>query len=992
MDGNSKITNRSTPEELDALVLEKGRLLLNAIHTAELSRGASVSWLDQLLQQFMGDDVFRVNALRFIDVLPTLKNDQELVAHLQEYFPAQNFPLPGMAKWGLKLGSGKLGAPLIAGAVRKSVEMMGKRFLGGASAKEVLKTVTGLRQRGLCCSLDLLGEESVSEAEADEYLQRYLDLLDSLVPELAVWEQKDILDSVSERTAPRLNLSVKLSSLYSQITPRDFEGGVEAINVRLRPLLLKAREKGVFITVDMEHYDFKDVILGAFKKILMEEAFQDWADIGIALQAYLKDTEQDLTQLAGWAKERGTPVTVRLVRGAYWDQECIVAGREEWPVPVWRHKAQTDANYERCLNLLMSNHPHLEAAVATHNVRSMAVAMVMAEQHGIEPGQFEFQVLYGMGQDLADAIAAMGHRMRVYTPFGELLPGMAYLVRRLLENSSSQSFSRMMDTEQETGDELLSPPPAVENVDDEPVAMGFCGEPVYRFVNANERQDFAKAIEQVRSELGRTYPLIIGGEERETGDVIASLNPAHPDEVVGQVASAGEAEAEAAQNAAEQAFQSWSVLPATDRAGYLRKAAEALRQQRNYFAAIEVFEAGKPWAEADGDITEAIDFLEYYAQEAERLSPPSRFDLPGELNSMFYRPRGVGVIIPPWNFPLAILVGMLSAAIVTGNTVILKPSSQTPVVAALFVQLLHKLGLPAGVVNFLPGPGRAVGEYLVQHPRVHFIAFTGSQDVGMRIAQLASQLVPGQQHVKHVIAEMGGKNAIIVDQDADPDDAVRGVLASAFGFSGQKCSACSRVILVGKENESFIERLVTAARSLRVGLPEEPGTFMGPVIEAAARERMQQMIAQGKKDAKLALEMDCAHLGDGYFIGPTIFTDVSPDSLLATEEIFGPVLAVINAPNFEQALILANATCYALTGGVYSRSPAHLELAKRGFQVGNLYLNRKITGARVGHQPFGGFKLSGMGTKAGGPDYLHQFLEPRTVTENTLRKGYAPES
>ncbi|MFC1602483.1 L-glutamate gamma-semialdehyde dehydrogenase [Pseudomonadota bacterium] len=992
MGGHEKITNRLTPEELDALILRKGRVLLNAIHTAELSRDANTSWLDQLLRQFMGDDAFRVNALRFIDVLPTLHNDKELVAHLQEYFPAQEFPLPGMAKWGLKLGSGKLGASLIAGAVRKSVEVMGKRFLGGASAPEVLKTVTELRQRGLCCSLDLLGEESVSEAEADEYLQRYLDLLDSLVPELAAWEHKDILDKVSGRAAPRLNLSVKLSSLYSQITPRDFDGGVEAISVRLRPLLLKAREKGVFITVDMEHYDFKDVILGAFKTILMEEAFRDWADIGIALQAYLKDTEQDLAQLADWAKERGTPVTVRLVRGAYWDQECIVAGREEWPVPVWRHKAQTDANYERCLNLLMSNHPHLEAAVATHNLRSMAVAMATAEKCGIEPGQFEFQVLYGMGQDLADAIAAMGHRMRVYTPFGELLPGMAYLVRRLLENSSSQSFSRMMDAEQQGGDELLAAPPAIENVDDQPTEIGFGSEPVYRFVAPKEREGFAKAIEQVRTELGRTYPLIIGGEQRETGQVIVSVNPARPDEMVGQVASAGEAEAEAAQNAAETAFPQWSARPASERADYLRKAADALRQQRDYFAAIEVFEAGKPWAEADGDITEAIDFLEYYAQEAERLASPSRFDLPGELNSMFYRPRGVGVVIPPWNFPLAILVGMLSAAIVTGNTVILKPSSQTPVVAALFVQLLHKVGLPAGVVNFLPGPGRAVGEYLVQHPRVHFIAFTGSQDVGMRIAQLAAQLVPGQQHVKHVIAEMGGKNAIIVDQDADPDDAVRGVLASAFGFSGQKCSACSRVILVGEENDLFIERLLTAARSLRVGNPEEPGTFMGPVIETAARDRMRQMITQGKQDAKLALEIDCAHLGDGYFIGPTIFTGVSPDSSLATEEIFGPVLAVMNAPDFEQALVLANGTRYALTGGVYSRSPKHLEQAKTRFQVGNLYLNRKITGARVGHQPFGGFKLSGMGTKAGGPDYLHQFLEPRTVTENTLRKGYAPES
>ncbi len=838
----------------------------------------------------------------------------------------------------------------------------------------------------------MLGEESVSETEADEYLQCYLELLDSLVPELAVWEQNNILDVVSGRTAPRLNLSIKLSSLYSQITPRDFDGSVEAISARLRPLLLKAREKGVFITVDMEHYDFKDVILGVFKTILMEEAFCDWADIGIALQAYLKDTEQDLTQLAEWAKERGTPVTVRLVRGAYWDQECIVAGREEWPVPVWRHKSQTDANYERCLNLLISNHPYLEAAVATHNVRSMAVAMVLAEQHGIEPGQFEFQVLYGMGQDLADAVAAMGYRMRVYTPFGELLPGMAYLVRRLLENSSSQSFSRMMDAEQQMGDELLAAPDIRSEADEKEPVAGFCSEPIYRFVDPKEREGFAKAIEQVRSELGRAYPLIIGGQERETSQVITSLNPARPDEVVGRVASAGEAEAEAAQNAAEGAFQSWSTLPVSERAGYLRKAAEVLRQQRDYFAAVEIFEAAKPWAEADGDITEAIDFLEYYAQEAERLSYPGHLNLPGELNTTLYRPSGVGVIIPPWNFPLAILVGMLSAAIVTGNTVILKPSSQTTVVAALFVQLLHKLGLPPGVVNLLPGPGRAVGEYLVRHPRVHFIAFTGSQDVGMRIAQLASRLVPGQQHVKHVVAEMGGKNAIIIDQDADPDDAVRGVVASAFGFSGQKCSACSRVILVGEENKSFVGRLIAATRSLHIGNPEKPGTFMGPVIEAAAHDRICQMIAQGKKDAKLMLEMDCTHLGNGYYIGPTIFIDVPPDSSLAIEEIFGPVLVVMSAPDFEQALVLANATRYALTGGVYSRSPAHLEMAKQGFQVGNLYLNRKITGARVGYQPFGGFKLSGMGTKAGGPDYLLQFLEPRTVTENTLRKGYAPES
>jgi len=952
-------------DELNHTILAKGRELLTAVRQIESVRGAEASWLDQLLRRFVADEAFRVNSLRFIDVLPTLTTNKALVEHLREYFPADEFPLPSVAKWGFKLGAGKLGACLIAGAVRKSIGVVGRRFLGGASGDEVLKTVTDLRQRGLCCSLDLLGEESVSEMEADEYLQHYLALLSNLVPALAVWDQIPILDEVSGRPAPRLNLSVKLSSLYSQITARDLTGSVENIAKRLRSLLLKAREAGVFITIDMEHYDFKDVILEVLKQVLMEDELRDWPDVGIALQAYLKDTEQDLRSLVEWAKQRETPITVRLVRGAYWDQECIVAGREQWFVPVWKHKYQTDACYERCLDLLMSNHPYLEAAIASHNIRSVAAAMAVAERYGIEQGQFEFQVLYGMGQGLADAVAALGYRVRVYTPFGELLPGMAYLVRRLLENSSSQSFSRMMDAKNRVDESLLQAPDLKQTSDAvESSLTGFRSEPVYRFVQASEQQDFAKAIEQFRSELGQDYALIIGGKEKNTGHYITSLNPARPDEMVGRVASGSEADAEAAQQAAEKAFYGWSTLSMTERAGYLRRVAEALRQQRNYYAAVEIFEAGKPWAEADGDVTEAIDFLEYYAQEAERLSYPTCFDLPGETNAVSYRPRGVGVIIPPWNFPLAILVGMVSAAIVAGNTVILKPSSQTPVIAALFVRLLHKIGLPDGVVNFLPGPGAEVGEYLVRHPRIHFIAFTGSQDVGTRITRLAAELQSGQNHIKHVVAEMGGKNAIIVDQDADQDDAVRGVIASAFGFSGQKCSACSRVILVGDQNNAFMDRLLAAARSLHVGYPDQPGTFMGPVIEAAARNNIQKIISQGKTEASLALEV----------------------------EIFGPVLAVMNAKNFDQALNMANATRYALTGGVYSRSPVNLEKARHGFDVGNLYLNRKITGARVGHQPFGGFKLSGMGTKAGGQSYLLQFLVPRTITENTLRKGFAPES
>ncbi len=975
-------------------IQERGQALLAAMR--ERRSGRDTHWLDQLFERLMADDTFRVRVLRFVDVLPVLETDADVVSHLREYFPANDFPLPGLAKWGLKLGSGKLGARLLAMAVNQSMGLVGTHFLGGTTADEVLKTVAALRRQGLCFSLDLLGEESVSEAEADDYLQRYLELVTKLSPSLAAWDANPLLDSVNDRPAPRLNLSLKLSSLYSQSTPRDLEGSVSAMAERLRPLLRAARKQGAFIFLDMEHYDLKDVILSALRTVLKEEEFRDWPDVGIALQAYLRDTEQDLAELALWAEERGTPVTVRLVRGAYWDQECIIARCEGWPVPVWTQKCESDACYERCLERLMAAHPHLEAAIATHNIRSVAVAMELAQRHGLEAGQYEFQTLFGMGQILSEAIAAMGQRVRVYTPFGELLPGMAYLVRRLLENSSSQSFVSMLSqAKQEDEARLLAPPESVVALGPSEQSgshQGFSNEPVRRYVAASERQGFATALQRVRTQLDQTYPLLIGGERRDSGRYIVSLNPAHPSEVVGRVASANQADADAALAAAEKAFTSWSARPAAERVEFLRRAAAALRAQRDEFAAWMVLEAGKPWAEADADVAEAIDFLDYYAEEALRLVEPQLFHLPGETNAMGYRARGVGVVIPPWNFPLAILTGMLAAAVVTGNTVILKPSSQTPVIAARFVALLQQLDLPTGVVNFLPGPGGEVGEYLVCHPRIHFIAFTGSQQIGTRIARLANELAPGQAHIKRVIAEMGGKNAVIVDRDADPDVAVRGIVRSAFGYAGQKCSACSRVILVGKGQERFVERLVEATRSLRLGDPAAAGTFVGPVIEAAARDRIRKAIEQGKETAQLALQMDGANLGEGYYVGPTIFTGVEPGSMLAQEEIFGPVLAVLRAADFDEALRLANGTAYALTGGVFSRSPANLEKARRSFQVGNLYLNRGITGARVGHQPFGGFRLSGMGSKAGGPDYLLQFVESQVVTENTLRKGYAPDS
>jgi RHH-type proline utilization regulon transcriptional repressor/proline dehydrogenase/delta 1-pyrroline-5-carboxylate dehydrogenase len=442
--------------------------------------------------------------------------------------------------------------------------------------------------------------------------------------------------------------------------------------------------------------------------------------------------------------------------------------------------------------------------------------------------------------------------------------------------------------------------------------------------------------------------------------------------------------------AASAAFPSWRDTPPNDRAENLFKAAAAARKLRYDLAALQVFEVGKNWSEADADVCEAIDFLEYYGREMIRLGVPRPMgNAPGEWSRLFYEPRGVAVVIAPWNFPLAISMGMVSAAIVAGNTVVYKPASQSPVVGSMVVRIFDEARLPAGVLNFLPGPGGEIGDALVTHPDVALIAFTGSRNVGLRINELAARSAEGGRGVKNVIAEMGGKNAIIVDADADLDEAVPQILHSAFGYQGQKCSACSRLIVLEENYERLVTRLKAAAESLRLGPTEDPASFMGAVIDASARERILHYIEIGKEEGRILLER---HFGDaaGHYVPLVIFADIHPEHRLAQEEIFGPVLAVMKVRDIEEALRVANGTPYALTGGLFSRSPATIERVSREFRVGNLYINRGCTGAVVGRHPFGGFKFSGVGSKAGGPDYLQQFMVPRNVAENTMRRGFAP--
>jgi RHH-type proline utilization regulon transcriptional repressor/proline dehydrogenase/delta 1-pyrroline-5-carboxylate dehydrogenase len=880
-------------------------------------------------------------------------------------------------------------------------------------------------------TVDLLGEGVVSEAQADEYAARYLDLLEKLARETKGWS--DPLGKNSE-LFPVVNLSIKISALYSQISPADPADAIAHLAPKLRPLLRRARELGAFINFDMESYAHKNITLELFKTIFTEEEFRDWPHAGIVIQAYLRDSEADLRNLIEWGRARSTRFAVRLVKGAYWDYETTKSRQNGWDCPVYFQKPESDANFEALTRVLFENESIVTAAFGSHNVRSIAQAQALADELGIDRSRFEFQLLYGMAVPIKRALVEMGYRVREYCPVGELLPGMAYLVRRLLENTSNEGFLRAKFAENVPAEELLRDPQEIiesaqsasalvqgerievrsftrrgqdartltlssplgrerrpeSTVEEFPVGV-YENSPLVNFAYKDSQDKMQSALCEVRKRFGEKYPLIIGGEKVWTDELTPSVNPSAPDEIVGYGSEAGIPEAERAVKAAREAFGKWSRTPFEERARLLERAAGILERRRYELSAVEVFEVGKPWNEADADIREAIDFCRFYAQLMRRLGRPKLTQqVPGEESYHHYWPRGVAFVIAPWNFPIAILCGMASAAVVTGNTVIMKPSEQSIVCGAMLMQVFEEAGVPPGVLNFLSGHGSVIGAHLVDHKDVDLIAFTGSRDVGLRIWQSAGVTRPGQRELKHVICEMGGKNAMIVDADADLGEAIGYSIYSAFGYQGQKCSALSRLILLEENYDRVMERLIPAAASLRVGNPEEPGIMVGPVIDEAAYRRILEYIEIGKKEATLAFQAKEIP-PQGYFIPPTIFTDVKPNMRIAREEIFGPVLSVLKVRDLDEALEVANGTDYALTGGFLSRSPDNIERVKARLEAGNVYINRSCTGAIVGRHPFGGFKMSGSGTKAGGEDYLLNFLIPRVVTENTSRLGLVPE-
>ena len=973
------------PSALESAILRIGQQL------AQLSAGRTPTvfdsrwWSQSVINLAMKDPAFKVQLFRFIDVLPTVASDQAVMRLAEEYFGSLHSQVFGL-HWGLRaLAATNVGASITGKSIRHQVEQMARTFIAGSSVEEALPILANLWKDRRAWSVDLLGEVTISDVEADRYRDRCLDTLTLLGKTVATWPSS-ILERDHLGSLPRAQLSLKLSALTSRLDPIDPIGTYRAVAARLYPIVEQAAALGCGLIFDMEQAETKTLLLTIFRNLFDEREFLTFPYAGVAMQAYHRETDQDIRSLIAWAERRNCPITIRLVKGAYWDADTVHYRQAGWPVPLFEHKAETDTNYEALVPLLLDHRQIIRPAFGTHNLRTLAMIEAAADACRCSPETVEYQMIYGMAEPFQHAMVTHGRRVRLYTPVGRLLPGMAYLVRRLLENTSNESFLRKEYVESQSLPTLLSPPIVlVSTLPRSGKSDSFLNEPHSDFSQQQIRTAMQAAIDRVRADLGRTWPETVRWK-RLTGSMMTSRNPARPDELVATVQAASPADVAAAVDTALTAGKAWGRRPAAERIAVVRRAAGLMRERRYDLAAWEMFEVGKPWREADADVAEAIDFLEFYAQQMVSLSEPLRLgQYPGELNQRWYRPRGVAAVIAPWNFPLAIPVGMISAALVTGNAVLFKPSERASLLGTLLTDLFHEAGVPDDVLYCLPG-GPEIGQALSERPEIATIAFTGSKDVGLGLWAGAATVQPGQTLVRRVIAEMGGKNAIIVDDTADLDEAIAGVVTSFTSYAGQKCSACSRAIVLDNIYDQFLARLRDAVMSLTLGDPCDPGTQVGPVIDDRAKRRIEEFIALGMATHRVVVRR--ATEGPGYFVGPTVFTDVGPDDRLAQEEIFGPVLVVMKATTMAETLEIANATRYALTGGIYSRSPANLAMAREQFDVGNLYVNRPITGALVARQPFGGHRLSGVGAKAGGEDYLAQFMITRITSENTLRRGF----
>lgn len=952
-------------------------------------------WQGKLIEWVIKDPDFKRDLFRFVDVLPALQSHQNVSKHIKEYFLKENRELPGVIAAALKAASGSWTSKLGAGTIKHQIEGLAHRFIIGEDGKSALKTLRKLWVEGYEFTVDLLGEETHSDAEADAYVARYTEMLDTLSSNINLWNRKD--GNNWDIFSPRGNISLKLSAMAPHIAPEAKEHVINKLLKRTQNFFDTAKSNNFFINLDLEQWKYHDITYGFLSTLLEDPNYRQYPHLGIVSQGYLKSSLGDLEELLALAKKRNASITVRLVKGAYWDYEVVSSRQYGYECPVFEDKAKTDINYEKASEYLMQNRQWLRPAYGSHNLRSLANALCLADKYGAKPGEYEFQMLYGMAEPERRTFKNRGELTRLYCPVGEMLPGISYLVRRLLENTSNDGFLRLSHHDHTEIGKLLMPP-LPSHISTEGRSMTFENCPLLDFGLEKNRTAFNEALVNVRNSFPRNVPVVLCGTRKINGHQDRRTSPNDPSQNLGSIRWASLGDAKEAIQSALGYQKDWANTSLEERVGYLNALADVLEADRFELAALMVHEVGKPRAEADGDVAEAVDFCRYYAADASnKLRAQPQKDVLGQQNRLQFRGRGPTSVIAPWNFPLAILCGMTVGPLVAGNTVLMKPAEQSSIIGYELYKRMMQVGIPSQAVQFLPGCGEEIGPHLVEDPNIAQIVFTGSKEVGHQIYGRAAKVHPDQKQMKRVICEMGGKNAIIVDDDADLDEAVGGVVKAAYGFSGQKCSACSRILVLDEVYDTFKERLIGAVRSLHSGSAVDPANDYGPVVDKASYNRLKNIIGKSYPNTTLLYEGSKVDPRNnettctGYFLGPTLFETSDPKGFLMQNELFGPVLTMMRVKNLDEALAVANDVPFALTGAIYSRSPENLKRAQAEFAVGNLYLNQPCTGAIVARQPFGGFGMSGTGIKAGGPGYLMHFVDQVCVSENTMRRGFTPE-
>lgn len=947
-------------------------------------------WGLELTSQYTA---LRLHLLRFVAALPALDHDgdgvevvrllREAIRRLQEDDlragpESGQLQLPTALRWAVAVAfkaAWTLPHRALARWTRAAVRTLARTFIAGENMADAGKSLAALRKSGRDATLDQLGELVVSEREADIYRDRVLELI----------RASGQLGQLPERNSAgieRGHVSIKVSALCSDYDADDPSGTWQRVGPRLLALCLEAQKRGVFINFDAEHYHVRGLTLEMFRRVLATPALLTWTGAGIVVQAYLRDAADHLEEVLALCRQRAARTPIRLVKGAYWDAETVESIACDFPAPQLLNKPETDANYQMlCLKILQAG-PVTQLCVGSHNLRDHCFARAARELYFRSSPAVEHQALHMTYEGLSTAMAKLGWAVRNYIPVGSLLVGMAYLVRRILENSSQVGVLTLarhgaplhdllepplLQLEHLRGGKLLARDPQRDAATAQHLPEFFNVAPLRLYLPA-QREALDAAL------LASEQPWDAGVQPGRGGPLLEVFAPAHPQRLVGQIDSTTPQDLDEALALAAETAQAWAETDTCVRASLLVRAAEVMRLQRPSWAALVVRESGKARAEALGDVDEAIDFLQFYAREALRLAR----ELPHA------RARGPIAVVCPWNFPLAIPVGMASGALVMGNPVLLKSAEQTPLVVERWVQLLHALGVPRGALQHLVGDGPQVGAPLIADPRIQGVVFTGSRAVGTRLHRALAGRACGS-HSAVAITEMGGKNAIVVTANADLDEAVSGALRSAFAHAGQKCSAASRILVDQRIAAPFLARFCEAARDLQVGASETPGTRINPVITLEDRDRLRQAARLVRAEVDQyggKVHVDRSEPGggfeEGHLVGPVIAElhlerAMEADSW-AQRELFGPVVHVIPFASHAQAVAAWAAPEYALTGGIFAQSQDDIDALIAVARVGNLYVNRTITGARVGIEPFGGFQMSGTGPKAGGRDYLTSFV------------------